>query len=98
MSRFPHLSMLSRRSRPIVLQLLRAYQRFLSPFFTALGAHCRFQPSCSQYMIDAVNARGPLRGLAFGLWRILRCNPFNPGGYDPAVPPAARPSSSRSAT
>ena len=67
--------------------LLRGYQRVLSPFFTALGSQCRYEPSCSQYMIDAVQSRGPLRGMGLGVWRILRCNPFTAGGYDPAPAP-----------
>ena len=50
---------------------------------------CRFTPTCSQYMIDALQIHGPFRGLALGIWRILRCNPFSKGGYDP-VPPAAQ--------
>ncbi len=73
--------------------LLRGYQLALSPFFAALGSQCRFEPSCSQYMIDAVESRGPLVGTALGVWRILRCNPFNSGGYDPA--PSASGRSSR---
>lgn len=71
------------------IAVLRLYQRLLSPLFGALGAQCRFEPSCSQYAIDAVQQRGPLRGFALALWRILRCNPFHPGGYDPATPAAA---------
>ncbi len=75
---------ISQQSARVLTLLLRGYQRLLSPFFAALGSQCRFEPSCSQYMIDAVELRGPLVGLALGVWRMLRCNPFNPGGYDPA--------------
>jgi len=60
--------------------LIRFYQRAVSP---ALGQRCRFYPSCSQYMIDAVRAKGVLRGVWTGARRILKCHPFNPGGYDP---------------
>lgn len=67
----------------LLLAALRGYQARLSPLFAALGAGCRFEPSCSQYAIDAVSARGALRGLALTVWRLLRCNPFNAGGYDP---------------
>ena len=70
------------------LLFLLGYQRTLSPLFAAFGSQCRFEPSCSQYMIDAVRARGAIVGVALGLWRLLRCNPLNPGGYDPA--PAQR--------
>ena len=66
------------------LALLRGYQIALSPLFAALGSQCRFEPSCSQYMIDAVRSRGAIVGLALGLWRLARCNPLNRGGYDPA--------------
>ena len=67
----------------LLLAALRGYQARLSPLFAALGAGCRFEPSCSQYAIDAVRARGALRGLALIAWRLLRCNPFSAGGYDP---------------
>tara|TARA_R110002111_G_scaffold12268_1_gene36431 strand:- start:110 stop:340 length:231 start_codon:yes stop_codon:yes gene_type:complete len=49
-----------------------------------MGGHCRFQPSCSQYMIDAVNKHGPIKGAWRGLKRIARCHPFGGSGYDPA--------------
>ena len=62
---------------------IQRYQRFISPL---LGARCRYEPSCSQYTLDAIAARGTLRGIVMGLWRIARCNPFSKGGYDPAVP------------
>jgi putative membrane protein insertion efficiency factor len=63
-----------------LIALVRLYQFFLSPF---LGRQCRFQPTCSHYFIGAVNKYGALRGTAKGVWRILRCNPFCPGGWDP---------------
>lgn len=68
----------------LLIRLLQGYQMLLSPMFAALGSQCRFEPTCSQYMIDAVRARGALVGVSLGLWRIVRCNPFNRGGYDPA--------------
>jgi len=49
-----------------------------------MGGHCRFQPSCSQYMIDAVQKHGPIKGGWRGLKRIARCHPFGGSGYDPA--------------
>jgi putative membrane protein insertion efficiency factor len=63
-----------------VIGLVRCYQKFLSPM---LGANCRFTPSCSQYMIEAVQKYGALRGGWKGVRRICRCHPFHPGGYDP---------------
>lgn len=59
---------------------VRLYQITLSPF---LGNWCRFQPSCSNYFIQAVRKYGPLKGAGKGAWRILRCNPFGGHGYDP---------------
>jgi putative membrane protein insertion efficiency factor len=63
-----------------LVALVRGYQLTLSRY---LGGHCRFTPTCSQYFIEAVRAKGAIRGTARGLWRILRCNPFCKGGYDP---------------
>jgi len=63
-----------------LIALVRLYQFFLSPF---LGRQCRFQPTCSHYFIGAVNKYGALRGTVKGVWRILRCNPFFRGGWDP---------------
>lgn len=56
------------------------YQTFLRPLLPPL---CRFQPSCSEYFIAAVQKHGPFRGAVKGLWRICRCNPLSSGGWDP---------------
>jgi hypothetical protein len=64
----------------VLVALVRAYQLFISPLLPTV---CRFQPSCSQYMIEAIRKKGPVVGLLKGLWRLLRCNPLFPGGYDP---------------
>ena len=66
--------------RSLVLGLIRAYQRFLSPL---LGSNCRFYPTCSHYTYQAVEKYGVLRGGWLGIKRIARCHPFNPGGFDP---------------
>ena len=68
----------------IAIAAIRAYQRLLSP---VLGANCRFEPSCSVYGAQAIEHHGVLRGVSMTLWRILRCNPFSGGGYDPPVRP-----------
>jgi uncharacterized protein len=68
------------------IALLRLYRRFVSPF---LPRACRFHPTCSQYTIEAIGAHGILRGLRLGLLRLLRCQPFSRGGFDP-VPAGAR--------
>ena len=59
---------------------IRLYKRFLSPL---LPPSCRFTPSCSRYTVEAIQRHGALRGTLLGTWRILRCNPFGKGGYDP---------------
>jgi uncharacterized protein len=64
----------------ILIFPIRFYQFFLSPY---LGTCCRFYPSCSQYVIDAIRIKGPVKGLCLGLWRVLRCGPWSLGGYDP---------------
>ncbi len=56
------------------------YQRTLSPM---LGSACRFEPSCSRYMVESLRKYGLFRGLARGLRRVSRCHPWDPGGYDP---------------
>lgn len=60
--------------------LIKLYQRLLSPL---IGPACRFYPSCSNYTLQAIEKYGPLRGVWKGFRRILRCNPWHPGGYDP---------------
>ena len=72
--------------RTVLIYLVRAYQVVLSPFW---GGACRFEPSCSEYMIGALKVHGALKGTILGLWRILRCHPFGAHGYDP-VPEKGR--------
>ncbi|MBF0543434.1 MAG: membrane protein insertion efficiency factor YidD [Candidatus Riflebacteria bacterium] len=62
------------------LILIRLYQKTFSP---VLGDICRFHPSCSRYTHEAITRYGFVKGWALGLYRIFRCNPFNPGGDDP---------------
>ena len=64
----------------LLIGLVRLYQWLISPL---LGRRCRFEPSCSAYFIEAVRKYGALRGACRGIWRICRCHPWNPGGYDP---------------
>ena len=64
----------------LLLWLIRAYQLSLSPW---LGSNCRFYPSCSCYTHTAIERYGAFRGSWLGLCRLLRCHPFNKGGYDP---------------
>jgi putative membrane protein insertion efficiency factor len=66
--------------RAVLILFVRAYQIVLSPL---LPASCRYYPSCSTYAIEALERYGALRGGWLALRRLLRCNPFRPGGYDP---------------
>lgn len=67
--------------KTILIRLIKAYQYAISPL---LAPTCRFTPSCSQYASEVIVKHGVLRGLWLSLKRILRCNPWHPGGYDPA--------------
>ena len=67
----------------LFLAIIRFYQRFISP---ALGAHCRFEPSCSHYTAQAIERHGALKGSILGAWRILRCNPLTKAGQIDPVP------------
>ncbi|MBK9384001.1 MAG: membrane protein insertion efficiency factor YidD [Planctomycetes bacterium] len=67
-----------------MIALVRFYQRVLSPL---KGPSCRFHPSCSHYAVEALQTHGPLRGLWYALRRLLRCQPFARGGFDPVPPP-----------
>jgi hypothetical protein len=58
---------------------IRGYQRFISPLF---GPTCRYYPSCSAYALGAVRVHGPVKGFLLSTWRLLRCNPWSPGGID----------------
>jgi putative membrane protein insertion efficiency factor len=66
-------------SAPIVA-MIRVYQYAISPM---LGARCRFQPSCSEYAIEALRRHGLIKGLWLAVCRVGRCHPWHPGGYDP---------------
>jgi putative membrane protein insertion efficiency factor len=70
----------SRIPAMVIIALVRVYQWTLSPI---VGRQCRFQPTCSNYMIQAIEKYGALKGTLKGIWRIIRCNPFCRGGYDP---------------
>ena len=81
----PSLETLMRRPvRTLLIALLRVYQAAVSPF---IPPACRFYPSCSQYALEAIERRGVAMGLCLAVWRLLRCHPWNAGGYDP-VPEA----------
>lgn len=64
----------------LLLALLAAYRRWVSP---ALPRRCRYEPTCSAYAAEALRRHGAARGALLGAWRLLRCNPFSHGGFDP---------------
>ncbi len=68
----------------VIRALVRAYQLLISP---VLPSRCIHTPSCSAYMIEAVETHGAIRGVWLGLKRLLRCHPFSRGGYDPVPKP-----------
>lgn len=66
--------------RSVATAPIVAYQRVISP---ALPRRCKYEPTCSRYAVDAIRRYGILRGLVLAGWRLLRCNPWSYGGYDP---------------
>ncbi|MCQ2603216.1 MAG: membrane protein insertion efficiency factor YidD [Clostridia bacterium] len=64
----------------LCLALIRGYKRVLSPH---IGQDCKYTPTCSMYTYDAIKKHGVIIGCTLGAWRILRCNPFSKGGFDP---------------
>ena len=64
-----------------LLALIRVYQKTVSPILPE--GTCRFYPSCSHYGYQAIYKYGAIKGSLMATWRVLRCNPFNPGGFDP---------------
>ena len=71
---------MKRTLRAIVLAPILAYQRIISP---ALPRRCKYYPTCSEYAVDAFRELGVIRGAVLAAWRLLRCNPWSHGGYDP---------------
>ena len=64
----------------IMIRMIRIYQKYLSPL---KSTKCPYYPTCSQYGLEAIQKYGAVKGGLLALWRILRCNPFSKGGYDP---------------
>ena len=66
--------------KKLVIAMIRFYQKYISPY---KGTMCPYVPSCSQYGLEAIEKYGVIKGGLLAAWRILRCNPFSKGGYDP---------------
>ena len=66
--------------KKILIKLIRGYKKYISP---ALGNNCRFSPTCSEYMMEALDVHGLGKGLLLSVWRLMRCSPFGKSGYDP---------------
>lgn len=66
--------------KKILISMIRFYQRYLSPL---KSTKCPYYPSCSNYGLEAIKKYGAFKGGILALWRIIRCNPFSKGGYDP---------------
>ena len=66
--------------KKVLLALIKFYRSAISPY---TAPRCKYTPTCSQYGLEAIERFGALRGSALTIWRILRCNPFSKGGYDP---------------
>ena len=62
-----------------IISIIQLYKRFISPMFPN---RCRFYPTCSEYMVQAIEKYGMIKGIRLGVWRLLRCNPFSKGGFD----------------
>ena len=67
----------------ILIKIIKFYQNNISPYFGKYGIHCKYEPTCSEYTRQAIEKYGSLKGVLLGIKRILRCNPFSKGGYDP---------------
>ncbi|HEX6971103.1 MAG TPA: membrane protein insertion efficiency factor YidD [Limnochordia bacterium] len=74
------IGLTTRALEVLALSMIGVYRAVLSPF---LPPSCRFQPTCSQYMAQAIRRHGLWRGVKLGLARLARCHPWHPGGYDP---------------
>lgn len=69
--------------KKILLFLLKKYKKNISPLLSACGINCKYYPTCSEYMVQAIKKYGSFKGTFLGIKRLLKCNPFSKGGYDP---------------
>ena len=66
-----------------LINIIKFYKKHISIFFEKNGVKCKFYPTCSEYAIQAIDKYGSIKGLFLSIKRIIRCNPFSKGGYDP---------------
>ncbi len=69
--------------KKLLLFLIKIYKKFISPIFDFFGVKCKYYPTCSEYSKQAIEKYGCFKGILLSLKRVLRCNPFSKGGYDP---------------
>jgi hypothetical protein len=67
----------------VILYILELYKNFISPIFKTMGVECKYYPTCSEYAKLAIEKYGCIRGIYLSIKRIIKCNPFSKGGYDP---------------
>lgn len=67
--------------KKIIINIIKIYKKYISPL--KINASCKYIPTCSSYAIEAIEKYGVIKGGILSIWRILRCNPFSKGGYDP---------------
>lgn len=69
--------------KKLCIFLIKIYKKTLSPILSSFGINCKFYPTCSDYMKQAIEKYGIFKGVFLGIKRLLKCNPFSKGGYDP---------------
>ena len=67
----------------VIIFLIKIYKKIISPIISGCGFHCKYYPTCSDYTVQALEKYGVIKGCLLGVKRILKCNPFSKGGYDP---------------
>lgn len=67
----------------ILIKIIQLYQKNVSPFLSNIGIYCKYYPTCSEYTRQAIEEYGAIKGSVLGIIRIIKCNPFSKGGYDP---------------
>lgn len=69
--------------KKIFIFIINLYKKYISPIFHKIGFDCKYYPTCSEYTKQAIEKYGVIKGCYLGIKRILKCNPFSKGGYDP---------------